>query len=513
MIRRYSNAVVDQQTGDARKRERWQDVELAVVRAREALGAIPTGTHAQMAAILLAQPIDVAWCLNREKVIDHDMEAAIEERQQHLPTALTGQYHLGLTSYDPQDTAFPLMLKDCLPPVMEQLEELSGHLATLARRYQYTPMLERTHYQFAQVTSAGFRFVRWRSELDRTIRPFLDFAAGLLGYGKISGVVGNNADVDPQLETVALNALGLKRFPGASQTLPRALFVPLASALTMLVHWLDGIAQTIRLGTRSPHPIYQEPFKPTQKASSSMPWKRNPIKGEQEHGLAMAALGNHTALMQTVPGIEGRVIDQSSTERICWPDLFHLACQALKNMNAVLKGLNVYPDNMYREILESRGCYASGLAKTALIELARENGIKEMSAEDAWRIVQLAGFLAVRPTETERELRTELPTSLEDGEKAVQRYDAHRSYHPRQSDLADHLLLAKLEPVPELAATTEEVLLWNAWLNRLFEATGCIPNRERLKAAFSITNAMRNEQTTYDEVLGPVAIPEPVAVG
>lgn len=95
---------------------------------------------------------------------------------------------------------------------------------------------------------------------------------------------------------------------------------------------------------------------------------------------------------------EERAIEQSSVERIAWPDLFHVACRSLEVMKQVISGLKVYPDNMLQEVHEARGVYASAEAKEFLKEkLAPLGG----GYEDAYRIVQLACFNVFEPKNRE----------------------------------------------------------------------------------------------------------------
>ena len=100
--------------------------------------------------------------------------------------------------------------------------------------------------------------------------------------------------------------------------------------------------------------------------------------------------------------MEERSIEQSCVERVAWPDLYHVVVRLLEVLTGVLSGMKVYPDNMLRELLDLRGCYAAAEAK----EFLKEHGaVYELSAQDAYDIVQLAAFNVFEPNPRTAESR------------------------------------------------------------------------------------------------------------
>ena len=174
-----------------------------------------------------------------------------------------------------------------------------------------------------------------------------------LDYSKLSGAIGNYGSINPEVEIKALELLELQPYYGATQIMPRELYAPLAQALAQIVSTLNKIAMAIRLGARSGNPIYHEPFKKTQMGSSAMPHKKNTIRTEQIEGMERMAHNYLQMIMENIKTWEERAIEQSCVERVAWPDLFHVTIHSLRSMNFVLSGLQVYPDNMLREIIES----------------------------------------------------------------------------------------------------------------------------------------------------------------
>jgi len=254
MIRRYENPVIAGIWTDAQKVAVWQKVELAVIEARECLGLIPLGTHAKIKSILEANPVDLDWWKAREKETNHDLQAWVEERVRHLPVELRQYFHEGMTSYDTEETAFLILIKQSVDCVFEGCAALENGLKAQALKYRNCPMMGVTHGQFAEVQTFGKRCSTWYRELVSAKQKVSD-NLWQLRTSKLSGAIGNYGGVTPQIEEKALQILGFKPYYGATQILPRQLHASLAEALTALVLVISKIGTDIRLGARSPRPF------------------------------------------------------------------------------------------------------------------------------------------------------------------------------------------------------------------------------------------------------------------
>src|SRR6185436_1031469 len=158
----------------------------------------------------------------------------------------------------------------------------------------------------------------------------------------------------------------------------------------------------IRLMARSGRTLVQEPFGKMQTGSSAMPHKKNTISCERLAGFARMARNYSHMIEENLDTWEERAIEQSSVERVAWPDLFHVTCHSLTTMTKILTGLKVNPDLMALELEESRKCYASDEAKERLKEIAQPFGL---SGEEAYRIVQLACFNIFEPDPKAKQMR------------------------------------------------------------------------------------------------------------
>ena len=112
-----------------------------------------------------------------------------------------------------------------------------------------------------------------------------------------------------------------------------------------------------------------------------MPHKRNPITLERLTGLARVIRGHSVAALEDVALWHERDISHSSVERIILPDSFALLDYMLAGFTRLMDGLNVYPENMKRNLKMSLGMWNS---QTVLLALIR----KGLTREAAYELVQ-----------------------------------------------------------------------------------------------------------------------------
>jgi adenylosuccinate lyase len=125
----------------------------------------------------------------------------------------------------------------------------------------------------------------------------------------------------------------------------------------------------------------EEPFTKGQKGSSAMPHKRNPITWERLTGLARVIRGNAIAALEDVALWHERDISHSSVERIIFPDSCTLLDYMFSLLTRLMDGLNVYPENMKKNLGLSLGMWNS---QTVLLALIR----KGLTREQAYELVQ-----------------------------------------------------------------------------------------------------------------------------
>jgi adenylosuccinate lyase len=495
MIKRYSNEKLTALWSNENKVAMWLEVELAVIEARESLGIIPVGTYDRIKEPLNARPVEIVRWLAFEKELHHDLNAFVKERKENLQEELRRYFHDGITSYDTEEPAFALILADSCECVFSEITLLESEIIRLAKKYCFTPMNARTHGQEAEMQSFGARCLTWLVEL-RLGKERLVQSVDNLHHSRLSGAIGKyNDKVTPDLEKVTLGILGLEPFYGATQVAPRSLYLPTAQALCEVVQAVNKIAHDIRLSARSGKPLMQEPFGKMQTGSSAMPQKKNTILTERIAGMERLARGYLHAIEENSFTWEERAIEQSSCERVAWPDLFHVTVYTLQTLTKVLRGLQVYPDNMLWEIINSRGCYAAGQAKDWLKEKGSVVGIDE---ESAYRIVQLAAFNAHEPNVWAKEKRAGSAASLEEADSFLGQAEAAFAQEVTK-DMRMIIARCSLKTSDQLAAQVGQVDCWNDDLKNLFSDKELVKDWMKL---FKPSYLLRHEPFLFQKILG-----------
>lgn len=494
MDERYINPEIRQIWGNEHKLALWQDTELAVMGAMFRSGEMSQENYNRAYMILRNAPIDIDWWKQKDNEIHHDLNAFIEERRRHLPPEIGIYLHRKITSYDTEEPAFAVMIKESLEVVIKKYDILLRAIVGQASKYRYTIMNGRTHGQEAELQTFGKRCLTWIAELN-VCRDNLQKTMEGLQYSKLSGAVGNyGKSLNPELEKEALRILCFEPFYGSTQIMPRVIYAPIAEALCQLVYALNNIALAIRLGARSGNPIFQEPFGKKQTGSSTMPQKKNTILTEQIEGMSRMAKGYFNMILENIKTWEERAIEQSCVERVAWPDLFHVTVRALTVMDKVISGLRVYPDHMLLEIINSRGCYAASEAK----EFLKKYGVHfDLSAEDAYRIVQLAAFNVFDPDEEAQRLRDNPARSLIEAEQS---FKSFKNAKHEIVSIQEIIKNADLKVSSQLEIKEERIRKWNEILSEIFHNP---VNRRLWNEIFRISTLLENENTLYQEILGP----------
>src|SRR5258706_4688769 len=112
-----------------------------------------------------------------------------------------------------------------------------------------------------------------------------------------------------------------------------------------------------------------------------MPHKRTPIASENLCGLARLIRGYTQACLENVALWHERDISHSSVERVALPDSTILLDFMFNRLNGVLSGLQVYPENMKRNMAKTVEIIGSQKVLLALVK-------KGWRREDAYKLVQ-----------------------------------------------------------------------------------------------------------------------------
>ena len=362
---------------DEGKLETWLEVELAALDAWAEVGAIPAGAVAEIRANATTPTPERV--VEIERVTDHDTAAFVDAVAEQLGPV--GRYvHYGLTSSDVVDTALSLQMLAAGKLILEGIERALELVAARAEEHRHTITIGRSHGIHAEPTTFGWKLAGWAFELDRA-RGRVAHALETNRVGQLSGTVGTYAQVDPEIERIACERLGLEPDPVSTQVIARDRHAELLSALALAATSLERFATEIRHLARTEVREVEEPFGKGMKGSSAMPHKRNPKVAERICGLARVVRANALVGLENVPLWHERDISQSSAERIVIPDSFLALDYMLDRFAWIVDGLVVYPGRMRRNLESSHGLVFSHRLLLALVDAG-------LARDDAYRLVQ-----------------------------------------------------------------------------------------------------------------------------
>ncbi len=375
MIERYSRPQMKRLWSDENKLNKWLEVEIAVCDAWAELGTIP---REAIPKIKLAK-CNIKRMEEILKETRHDMTAFLGSVAESLGEE-SRFIHLGLTSSDVLDTALSLQLVEATEIIAQDIKELISVLAQKALEHKYTTMVGRTHGIHAEPISFGLKLAIWVEEMRRNLQRLTEAKKAIM-VGKISGAVGTYATVPPEIEQKACHKLGLTPAPVSSQILQRDRHAQFITTLAIISTSLEKFATEIRGLQRTEVREVEEPFEAGQTGSSAMPHKRNPELCERICGLARLVRGHALTSMENIALWHERDISHSSNERIILPDSCLAVDYCLSLFTSVIKGLQVYPQKMKKNIQLTKGLIFSQRVMLALID-------KGLSRQKAYEMVQ-----------------------------------------------------------------------------------------------------------------------------
>jgi adenylosuccinate lyase len=377
VIARYARPAMARIWSDENRLARWLDVELAALAAWAEVGAIPADDVAQIRERAVAPTAERVAEI--ERVTDHDVAAFVDAVSEQVGPA--GRWvHYGLTSSDVVDTALSLQIQDAGRLLAEGVDRALAAVVALADRHRRTICIGRSHGIHAEPTTFGWKLAGWAFELDRA-RTRLRRALETNRVGQLSGTVGTYAQLEPEVERVACERLGLEPDPLSTQVIARDRHAELLSTLALVATSLERFATEIRHLARTEVREVEEPFAHGMKGSSAMPHKRNPKVAERICGLARVVRANALVGLENVPLWHERDISQSSAERIVVPDSFLALDYMLDRFHWIVEALVVYPERMRRNLDASHGLFFSHRLLLALVDSG-------LSRDAAYRAVQ-----------------------------------------------------------------------------------------------------------------------------
>ncbi|HEY0830503.1 MAG TPA: adenylosuccinate lyase [Candidatus Dormibacteraeota bacterium] len=388
MIERYSPPAIRAVWSDQHRLELWLRIEILACEAWATLGRIPASALPK----IREGTFDAEKIAEVEGRVGHDVIAFLTVLNESIGQPEARYVHIGMTSQDLNDTATAVQLVESARLIAGDLASVREAAAELAIRHRRTLMAGRTHGVVAEPITFGFKVAGWVAELDRA-QDRLARAADEVAVGRVSGAVGTHATIDPKVEEHVCAELGLRPDSVSTQVVARDRHASFISALALVAGTLERIATEIRHLQRTEIGEAFEPFGREQKGSSAMPHKRNPVLTERVCGLARVVRGHLVTALENTALWHERDISHSSAERIIFPDACAVVDYMSQEMARVLRGLEVRPERMLRNLDVGGGVVFSQRVLLALVDSG-------MSREDAYLIVQKAAMRAMDGDET-----------------------------------------------------------------------------------------------------------------
>lgn len=392
MIERYSREIMRKVWTEKNKFHAYLKVELLAAEAWKELGVIPPGDIEKLKR-------DAKFDIDRIKEIElltrHDIVAFTRNVSESLGEEKKW-VHYGLTSTDVVDTANGYLLKQANDIIHQDLTEFLKVLEKRAIEFKYQPCIGRTHGIHADITSFGLKWVLWYAEMKRNMERFRLAAKGV-EVGKISGAVGNYANIPPFVQDFVCEHLGISGADISTQVVQRDRHAWYIATLAVIASSLEQIALEIRNLQRTEVHEVEEAFGKGQKGSSAMPHKRNPVASENICGCARVMRGYMATAAENVALWHERDISHSATERIILPDATMLLDYMLNRMMGILDNLVIFQEQMEKNIYRTNGVIFAQRVMNALID-------KGLSREEAYDTVQPIAMTAMRDNEKYEEL-------------------------------------------------------------------------------------------------------------
>lgn len=400
MIERYGREVMRQVWTEENKFNAYLKVEMLTAEAWRELGVVP------------AEDVEKLWAkatfnIDRIKEIElqtrHDIVAFTRTVSESLGEERKW-VHYGLTSTDVVDTANGYLFSQANKIIEEDIVKFLEVLKRQALRFKYTPCIGRTHGIHADITSFGLKWVLWYEEMRRNLERFRTAARGV-EVGKISGAVGNFANIPPFVQDYVCEKLGIDSANISTQVIQRDRHAYYMATLAVIGASLEQMALEVRNLQRTEVHEVEESFGKGQKGSSAMPHKRNPISSENICGCARVLRGYMATAYENVALWHERDISHSATERIIMPDATILLDYMLNRFMGILDNLVVFEEQMKANIYRTNGVIFAQRVMNALIE-------KGFVREKAYDTVQPVAMRAMSEGASYKDLLKQEPTVM-----------------------------------------------------------------------------------------------------
>ena len=306
-----------------------------------------------------ADDINYDVAKERERQVRHDVMSHVYAFGVQCPKA-KGIIHLGATSCYVGDNTDIIVMTEALKLVRKKLVNVVAELSKFAAQYKDQPTLAFTHFQPAQPTTVGKRATLWTQEflMDLEDLEYVLSTMKLLGSKGTTGTQasflelfdGDQETID-KIDPMIAEKMGFRScYPVSGQTYSRKVDTRVLNILAGIAASAHKMSNDIRLLQHLKE--VEEPFEKSQIGSSSMAYKRNPMRSER-----IASLSRYVMIDALNPAITSatqwfeRTLDDSANKRLSVPEGFLAIDGILDLCLNVVDGLVVYPKVIEKRLM------------------------------------------------------------------------------------------------------------------------------------------------------------------
>ncbi|MCM1001877.1 adenylosuccinate lyase [Wolbachia pipientis] len=376
MIPRYSRKEMSSIWEDNNKFNIWLKIEKLACEAQAELGAVSNDVAERLSGTI---EFDIKRINEIESTVKHDVIAFLTYIAEKVGVDVR-YLHYGMTSSDVLDTCLAVQLKESCDILLKNLKNLLTALKKKAEDYKGVVCVGRSHGMHAEPTILGLKFARFYAEFKRGYQRLINVQKEI-STCKISGAVGNFANVDPFVEEYVAEKMGLIPETISSQVIPRDRHAVFFSILGVIASSMENVAVEVRHLQRTEVGEVSEYFSTGQKGSSAMPHKCNPILSENLTGLSRLIRSYVFPALENVALWHERDISHSSVERCIAPDACIAMDFALVRLTDLIDKLVINEENIEKNLNSAKGLIFS---QRVLLELVNSG----LTREEAYKIVQ-----------------------------------------------------------------------------------------------------------------------------
>ncbi|MFX0020914.1 MAG: adenylosuccinate lyase [Candidatus Hermodarchaeota archaeon] len=395
---------------EEKKLENWLKVEAALAQVHAELGNIPKEAAEEISKKANLNYVKLERVKEIDREIHHDLMAMVKSLAEQCENDAGKYIHLGATSYDIEDTATALELKEALNNIYNSMLELLKVLINITEEKKNLVCIGRTHGQHAIPTTFGMRFGVWAYEVSRHLERISEIK-NRISFGKMSGAVGTMASFNNQgieIQNKVMKKLNLNPVLIANQIIQRDRHAEIIFLTSLIGQTFAKIARENRILQRNEVAEMFEPFKSLQVGSSTMPHKRNPHKSERICSLARVLKSNVLVALDNIVLEDERDITNSASERIIFAENFILLDYMIKQLTQNLKGLEFDESKIEDNLNLTRGAC---LTEKVMVELVNRG----IGRQEGHEILRQASIKA-------RETKTNMSDILTEDKRIIEKF-------------------------------------------------------------------------------------------